>query len=183
VRRRGGPAQRLRWAIDCLPYETREAMLGGIRESEIIVGAYTDRSGGVCPMLAAHRRGGRTNFSSFARAWDRYTHAGRRSRRASERELRTLESMLEASIGADRPGSDDFAGAIAAHAESRARRAETGERDRTDELAHQPGWAWMRPFRRYDHYEAAMERLGELEAQVPRQDAEAAPAAERELVG
>jgi hypothetical protein len=158
-------------AIDCLPYETREAMLGGIRENDIIVGAYTDRSGGICPMLAAHRRGGRTNFSSFARAWDRYTGAGRRSRKASERELRTLEAMLEASLAEDAPGSDDFAGAIAAHAESKARRpADTGERDRTDELRRKPGWAWTRPFRRYDHYEAAMNKLEELEAEVASRD-------------
>ncbi len=33
----------------------------------IIVGAYVDRDGGVCPMLAAHRQGGRTDFLTFAR--------------------------------------------------------------------------------------------------------------------
>ena len=48
-------------------------MLRGIDENPIIVGAYTDKRGGVCPMLAAHRNGGRTNFASFARAWDAYT--------------------------------------------------------------------------------------------------------------
>jgi hypothetical protein len=58
----------LRLAIDCLPPRTREAMLAGIRSHEIIVGAYSDRAGGVCPMLAAHRCGGRTSFISFARA-------------------------------------------------------------------------------------------------------------------
>jgi hypothetical protein len=42
-------------------------MLDGIRSSPIVVGAYTDGRGGVCPMLAAHRRGGRTSFVSFAR--------------------------------------------------------------------------------------------------------------------
>ena len=51
-------------------------------------------SGGVCPMLAAHRNGGRTSFASFARAWDRYTRAGDTPRRATEREVRTLKSML-----------------------------------------------------------------------------------------
>ena len=35
-------------------------MLDGIEANHIIVGAYTDRHGGVCPMLAAHRNGGRT---------------------------------------------------------------------------------------------------------------------------
>ncbi len=29
-------------------------------------------------MLAAHRNGGRTSLASFARAWDRYTGAGKR---------------------------------------------------------------------------------------------------------
>src|SRR5438270_2368098 len=89
-------AQQLRQAIDCLPARTREAMLEGLDENEIIVGAYTDNRGGICPMLAAHRHGGRTSLASFARAWDRYTDA-HRPRPASERELRTLRAMLEAS--------------------------------------------------------------------------------------
>ena len=95
-------AQRLRSVVDCLPYETRVAMLEGIgRYDRIIVGAYTDRTGGVCPMLAAHRCGGRTDFRSFARAWDRFTGAGRRARSATERELRTLTAQLEASVWAE----------------------------------------------------------------------------------
>ncbi len=95
-------AQRLRSVVDCLPYETRVAMLEGIcRYDRIIVGAYTDRTGGVCPMLAAHRCGGRTDFRSFARAWDGFTGAGRRARSATERELRTLTAQLEASVWAE----------------------------------------------------------------------------------
>ena len=95
-------AQRLRRVVDCLPYETRVAMLDGMRQYDrIIVGAYTDRTGGVCPMLAAHRCGGRTDFRSFARAWDRFTGAGKRARRATEREVRTLTTQLEASIWAE----------------------------------------------------------------------------------
>ena len=94
------PARDLRLAIDCLPLRTRRAMLDGIVErAAIIVGAYTDRHGGVCPMLAAHRNGGRTSLASFARAWDRYTGRARRRGPATERELRTLRAMLEASIG------------------------------------------------------------------------------------
>ena len=73
-------------------------MLDGIEANNIIVGAYTDRPGGVCPMLAAHRNGGRTDLASFARAWDRYTGARGRARPATERELNTLRAMLEASI-------------------------------------------------------------------------------------
>src|SRR5215216_7243561 len=97
--RRRRPAHELRIAVDCLPLVTRKAMLEGVESSRIIVGAYTDRKGGVCPMLAAHRNGGRTSLASFARAWDRYTGAARRPRPATERELNTLRAMLEASIG------------------------------------------------------------------------------------
>ena len=49
--------------------------------------------GGVCPMLAAHRHGGRTSFVSFARAWDRFARA-KRAARATARELRVLEAHL-----------------------------------------------------------------------------------------
>lgn len=89
----------LRLTIDCLPVATREAMLDGVRGAErIIVGAYTDGHGGVCPMLAAHRRGGRTNFLSFARAWDRFTRAERHARAATRRERSILIRQLEASL-------------------------------------------------------------------------------------
>ena len=49
-------------------------------------------------MLAAHRRGGRTNFPSFARSWDRFTRAGRKVRQATRRELAILIAQLEASL-------------------------------------------------------------------------------------
>src|SRR4051812_49926424 len=91
------PIEDLRLAIDCLPVRTRRAMLEGIRSNELIVGAYADRAGGVCPMLAAHRCGGRTSFVSFARAWDRFARA-RRARGATARELRILEGRLEATL-------------------------------------------------------------------------------------
>lgn len=98
--RRRNHAQRLRAAVEMLPERTREAMLRGIDDNEIIVGAYTDGAGGICPMLAAHRNGGRTSFASFARAWDAYTHA-RRARPATRREIRTLRSYLELSLSAE----------------------------------------------------------------------------------
>ena len=101
MRTRRRPAQELRIAIDCLPERTRLAMLEGIKTNRIIVGAYTDHRGGVCPMLAAHRCGGRTSLASFAKAWDRYTKAGPRARPATDRELTTLRSMLEASLAED----------------------------------------------------------------------------------
>ena len=103
----------LRLAIDCLPLRTREAMLAGIRSHEIIVGAYSDRAGGVCPMLAAHRCGGRTSFISFARAWDRFARA-KRARAATGRELSALEAHLMASILAESADAD-LGGAIAEH--------------------------------------------------------------------
>jgi hypothetical protein len=91
--------ERLRLAIDCMPVATREAMLVGVRGNErVIAGAYVDGSGGVCPMLAAHRRGARTDLISFARTWDRFTRAGRTSRPATERELRILVTQLEDSL-------------------------------------------------------------------------------------
>jgi hypothetical protein len=84
-----------------MPRDAREAMLRGIDDNTIIVGAYTDpSSGGICPMLAAHRNGGRTDLASFARSWDRYTDA-RRPRLATSREVRTLRSLLELSLITD----------------------------------------------------------------------------------
>jgi len=163
LRRRRRPAQELRVAIEWLPIETKRAMLDAIEHNRIIVGAYTDRDGGVCPMLAAHRNGGRTSFASFARAWDRYTKAGTRSRPASDRELTTLRTMLEGSLASDAPDGTTLGGAIAQHQQlqDRAPRriADTGERNRTPELRTRHGWAWTRLFRRYEDYELAMAEL------------------------
>ena len=101
MRHKARRAQRLRTTVQALPHHTREAMLRGIDENPIIVGAYTDKRGGVCPMLAAHRNGGRTNFASFARAWDAYTGVTKRPRRATRREVQTLRAYLEMSLIAD----------------------------------------------------------------------------------
>src|SRR3954464_11709143 len=132
MRRKRRRAAELRQAIDCLPERTRKAMLDGIDSNQIIVGAYTDNEGGICPMLAAHRNGGRTSLASFARAWDSYTGVrARRARPATERELGTLRTMLEASIALDeRPAMADVA------REARALRARR-----------------LRVFRRFDEYE------------------------------
>jgi hypothetical protein len=140
---RSRPARDLRTAIDCLPLKTRKAMLGGVESNRIIVGAYTDRSGGVCPMLAAHRNGGRTSFASFARAWDRYTGVrGRRPRPATDRELTTLKTMLEASIALDElPTVSEVV------REAKARRAKR-----------------LRVFRRFDEYERAVAELATIRA-------------------
>jgi len=138
------PARDLRTAIDCLPLKTRKAMLGGVESNRIIVGAYTDRSGGVCPMLAAHRNGGRTSLASFARAWDRYTGVrGRKARPATDRELTTLKTMLEASIELD-----ELPTVAEVVREAKAMRAAKR----------------LRVFRRFDEYERAVAELATIRA-------------------
>ena len=116
-------------------------MLSGVESNRIIVGAYTDRSGGVCPMLAAHRNGGRTSLASFARAWDRYTGV-RRPRPATERELNTLKTMLEASIAID-----ELPAVAEVVREAKALRAKR-----------------LRVFRRFDEYERAVAELATIRA-------------------
>jgi hypothetical protein len=174
--RRRATIEDLRLAIDCLPRRTRLAMLDGIAANEIIVGAYTSPDG-ICPMLAAHRHGGRTSLISFAQAWDRLAFRGVRraqARRATGRELLILRSHLEASLLADETPSGELAAARREHEalvaqraerrrtdEERAARAERkraprsrpGDPDRAAELAGRPGWAWTRIVRRYDDYE------------------------------
>ncbi len=93
-------------------------MLEGIRTNRIVSGAYTDGRGGICPMLAAHRHGGRVTLLAFARSWDAFTRT-RRVRRATARELRTLEDLLVASLADE----TDFARAIAEHQAAVAQRA------------------------------------------------------------
>jgi hypothetical protein len=200
-RRDRNPAERLRFAVEALPEGTREAMLRGISSNPIVVGAYVDRaSGGICPMLAAHRNGGRTSLASFARAWDRYTGA-KRPRLATRRELRTLRSLLETTLATDHhaePGSIAEAAAriradrallaareaaATANAEESIetpirirRRRDTGERHRATELRDRLRWSWMRPARRYEEYRdlvaAAEEQLADQ--RVPRVDTERA---------
>jgi hypothetical protein len=159
-------------------------MLDGMDKNRIIVGAYVDRDGGVCPMLAAHRHGGRTNLASFAKAWDRYTRAGKGPRPATERELRTLRTMLEASIALEAVGADgELALAVAEHQAAKRRRGrqslpwDSGERDRTSELRDRHGWSWLRLFRRYDAYEAALRDIEAAERRAEREEER-----ERELV-
>jgi hypothetical protein len=175
---RRSPLQQLRTAIDCLPRHTREAMLDGVRGNDIIVGAYADRRGGICPMLAAHRCGGRTDFISFARAWDRFAGAPR-TRRATERELLILTTHLEASLLAEETPDSELAAAIADHrrlaARPTPRTARPGDPDRSKELGKRAGWSWLRPFRRYDDYRRALARLEAAETEL-RPDRELTPA-------
>ncbi len=148
-------------------------MLRGIDSNAIIVGGYTDGEGGVCPMLAAHRNGGRTSFASFARAWDAFTGAGKRPRRASRREIRVLRTYLEMSLLEDdtRIGAGVSLTAIAK--QIRAERREVAERDpapdrprpgdphRARELRRRSRWSWLRPARRYDVYQATLAAASE----------------------
>jgi hypothetical protein len=179
-RRDRNPAERLRFAVEALPRRAREAMLRGVDSNRIIVGAYVDRDGGICPMLAAHRNGGRTSLASFARAWDRYTGA-KRPRPATRRELRTLRTLLESSLaGGDstqRGSIADAAARIRAERAAIAERAalpaevphpDTGERHRARELRDRLHWSWIRPARRYEEFRdlvaAAEEQLAEQRA-------------------
>jgi hypothetical protein len=191
----------LRRAIDCLPERTRYAMLAGIDNNTIVVGAYT-MGDGVCPMLAAHRAGGRTNFVAFARSWDEYCFRGVRKRRrrprlATPTELATLRAHIEGSLLAEE--HVDLRGAMAEHRDlvatrqaaepevttevtapepavatvsSRPAKVRPGDPDRSGELKHRHGWRWMRIMRSYDEYEQA---LAAMEA------AEDAQSDEREL--
>jgi hypothetical protein len=130
MRRPRKPARELRSAIDGMPGETRRAMLDALGRNSIIVGAYASPDGGVCPMLAAHRNGGRTDFSEFARAWDRYAGVDRRPRLATEREVAALNAMLEASIAEEAGRAPDaLRRAIAEHRRSQFARAQREEHD------------------------------------------------------
>jgi hypothetical protein len=162
--RRRDPITDLRRAIDALPTRTREAMLEGIRSNPIVVGAYTDDQGGICPMLAAHRHGGRTTLLAFARSWDAFA-GSRRVRRASRRELAILEKQLEESL--QFPGDVDLSAAIADHQALKARQTESAGDDRTyGEIAARrlapSGVARLRPRRHAADAERALERLQTL---------------------
>src|SRR4051812_15694087 len=142
----------LRLAVDCLPRRTRVAMLEGIRSNDIIVGAYVDRKGGVCPMLAAHRCGGRTDFLSFAHSWDRFTHA-KRARLATEREIAVLVSYLEASLLEEDLEAADLESAIRDH--------QAAGRRRREAEARRLGLGWLRRERELDA-EAVLEQLEDV---------------------
>ena len=175
--------------IEALPRHTRVAMLDGIERDEIIAGAYSNREG-VCPMLAAHRAGGRTTAIAFAKAWDRFAFRAsrsRRPRRATARELLLLKIYLQASLLATpneartpvTPARTRVTPARTPVTPAGAPRTRTpaptpvtdtaapprpGDADRSDELAGRPGWSWSRLVRRYDDYERLMALLeSELE--------------------
>ena len=151
-------------------------MLDGIERHEIIVGAYSNRDG-VCPMLAAHRAGGRTTAIAFAKAWDRFAFRAsrsRRPRRATARELMLLKVYLQASLLATpnearrsvTPASSPLTPTPApTPIADTAAPPRPGDEDRSGELAGRPGWSWSRLVRRYDDYERLIALLeSELDA-------------------
>lgn len=105
-RRARRQAQALSRAVTALPAVTRRAMLEAVDGEQLIVGAYTDRRGHVCPMLAAYRLGARTDVGRFPRAWDAFGRA-RRPRLATARELEILKALLQESLTGPqhRPGT------------------------------------------------------------------------------
>jgi hypothetical protein len=179
-------------------------MLEGIAANPIIVGAYSNEDG-VCPMLAAHRAGGRTSLIAFAHAWDRFAFRDVRkagARRATARELRVLEAHLELSLLEDEAPQTGLAAARHEHLELQRRRQEDNERraareraagaprpsrparprtrrpgdpDRRHELGERPGWSWTRLFRRYDEYELALQRIEAAQADAGVEPATAPP--------
>jgi hypothetical protein len=72
-------------------------MLGAVQDEILIVGAYADRRGRICPTVAAFRRGARCCVGAFPRAWDEFAQA-RRPRLATPRELEILRALLEESL-------------------------------------------------------------------------------------
>jgi len=156
MRSRRSAREELRIAVECLPRRTRVAMLEGIRSNDIIVGAYVDRKGGVCPMLA-HRCGGRTDFLAFAHAWDRFTHA-KRARRATDRQVAVLVSYLEASLIDDNLDDTDLRAAIRDHQASGRRRREVE--------ARRLGLGWLQRERDAD---AVLEQLEDVARDADRE--------------
>jgi hypothetical protein len=102
----------LRRSIDVLPERTRKAMLVGLGNNTVITGAFSG-GGGACPMLAAHREGGRTSVCSFPEAWDAFTGVAGRSiiRAATEYEIQILRREIEASL--EPAGPSELGAAIA----------------------------------------------------------------------
>ena len=173
MRRDHSNSRRLRTAIDLLPVRTRVAMLEGVRSNEIISGAYVDGDG-VCPMLAAHRCGGRTDFIAFAHAWDGFTGVKGRARRASQREVDVLVAHLRASLEAEeqvdlraaiddhrllvRKGEINLAAARAEHRELLERRALREEHDESVTPGGDERF-WRMPARRRGEYARALARV------------------------
>ncbi len=121
----------LRRSIDVLPERTRKAMLVGLGNNTVITGAFAGGDG-ACPMLAAHREGGRTSACSFPQAWDRFCGvAGRQIvRPATQNEVQILRREIVASLDAG-PGPSELGAAVAEY------QASVTARQHQQVLAHQ----------------------------------------------
>jgi hypothetical protein len=111
-------------------------MLVGLGNNTVITGAFSGADG-ACPMLAAHRAGGRTSACSFPEAWDTFTGvAGRHIiRPATDYEILILRREIEASL--EPAGPTLFAEAIAEHQAAVEARARDEELARDEALAEQ----------------------------------------------
>ncbi len=90
----------LRRSIDVLPERTRKAMLVGLGNNTVITGAFAASKDGACPMMAAHRAGGRTSCCTFPEAWDKFTGVYGRHivREATPYEVQILCEEIHASL-------------------------------------------------------------------------------------
>ena len=106
----------LRRSIDVLPERTRRAMLHGLGNNTVITGAFAASGQGACPMMVAHREGGRTSCCTFPEAWDKFTGVYGRHivREATQYEVQILCEEIEASL-VPVPRVDPLADAIAEH--------------------------------------------------------------------
>ena len=104
----------LRRSIDVLPERTRKAMLHGLGHNTVITGAFAASGQGACPMMVAHREGGRTSSCSFPEAWDKFTGVYGRAiiREATPYEVQILCEEIEASL---QPLPNVLSDAIAEH--------------------------------------------------------------------
>jgi hypothetical protein len=89
-------------------------MLVGLANNTVITGAFTGVGSGVCPMMAAHREGGRTSCVAFPEAWDKFTGVYGRAicRQATEYEVGILRMQIQESLV---PVSSPLGAAIAEH--------------------------------------------------------------------
>lgn len=104
----------LRRSIDVLPERTRKAMLHGLGNNTVITGAFAASKNGACPMMVAHREGGRTSCCTFPEAWDKFTGVYGRHivREATPYEVQILCEEIEASL---QPLPNVLSDAIAEH--------------------------------------------------------------------
>jgi len=104
----------LRRSIDVLPERTRKAMLHGLGNNTVITGAFAASNQGACPMMVAHREGGRTSCCTFPEAWDKFTGVYGRHivREATQYEVQILCEEIEASL---EPMPNVLSDAIAEH--------------------------------------------------------------------